>query len=619
MKLLTPHTTLLTAAIAAIAAAAALPTFAARPEPPPPPTLSSIMMREAPVEYAMWVLGEAWRRHIVVNEAAKQTQVRLFLRDIDCMSALKAICHANGLWFKEDPESGIIYVETTEEYIRGSRLNDKKFIEVVTVVHPRVEDIGSSLQEVFRDMVVYANPDYENGDESEDISRALSRLDQLSALSTIVDNASGGSSLRSSSRNSSRSAYGSSSMRNNRNRSAQNLPGFEPINDYYDDVDRLNRRRDLVVPDAGGEPQALNPGVVFVAAVRRSNTILLRSSDPESIKQVREVIAELDRPKPQVLLEVKVLSLDVTDEKQRMIDLLYWSSSGRRNAGFAENLVDLPSINSEGATAPLIGALGVAGAAFDSRAFVFQAMHENIQSRIRILDSNGKIERLATPSLMVADLEASRIFVGDETTLLTSVETSVTATSGDNPVIMRDVNAQTERRDIGTTLVITPKIHADQTVTIRIMQENARIGQTKLIVYGTDGSSFESSDITKQTISSTVMAKSGEMIALGGLMTRTRQDTVSRIPILADIPILGKLFERKNVVDIETELIVLIRPYVMLTPDMAERLSQRFVTRSVKTSSLLGEAMDKGDESEIDTRIMEIINSGVSPIATPLD
>ena len=220
---------------------------------------------------------------------------------------------------------------------------------------------------------------------------------------------------------------------------------------------------------------------------------------------------------------------------------------------------------------------------------------------------------------MVADLEASRIFVGDETTLLTGIETKVTTTGGDNPLIMRDYSAQTERRDIGTTLVITPKIHADQTVTIRIMQENARTGQSQIIMYGGNGNSFETKDITKQTISSTVVAKSGEMIALGGLMSKIKTDDLTRIPLLADIPLIGKLFERKSVTDTETELIVLIRPYVMLTPDMAERLSQRFVMRTVKAPVLLREALDVDGEAKADENVMNMLNENVPPMDTPYD
>ncbi len=550
------------------------------------PVIKSIMLRDAPAEYAAWILGEAWGRHIVVNKAAKSVKINVFLDQISCLNALKAICHSTGLWFQEDPESGIIYVETLDAYVKGGRLNDKKFVEVVTVVYPRAEEIAANLRDVFQDLVAYVEPDTEDDEESDTIGRALERMGQMANLSTMVQEDG-------------RINFGGGG--NSRSRSGDD--GVEELVEFYAQMKELEENSDQVEADLSGEPVKLKPGAVFVAAVRSSNIILLRSSDPDSIRQVKQVIAELDRPKAQVLLEVKVLSLDVSDEKERAIDMIFYDNEGKVNAGFADNLADIPYFNDEGI--PLLGQmgwLGLAESGFDSRSFVFQAITENVQARIKILDASGQIERLATPNLLVADLEASRIFVGDETTILTGVDVTRDTTTGDNPVVTVTRDAQTERRNIGTTLVITPKIHADKTVTIRLMQENARIGLTKTIEYGSaaDGDSFETTDIKKQTIASTVIAKSGEMVALGGLITKTKSSDIERIPLLADIPIIGKLFERKVEGEMETELIVLIRPYVMLTPDSAAKLSQSFVKRNIFDPARLEEAVnieESGDTS----------------------
>ena len=154
------------------------------------------MVREAPVEYAMWVLSNAWGRHIVVTDAAKAISARVFLQDIDCMSALKAICRAHGLWYREDPDSGVIYVETLEEYVGNASRDSHKFVDVVTVVYPRAEDIAASLEQVFNDMVVYNAPEEDDGDPASDIDRALDRMDQLSDRATMVEDdaaSSGGS------------------------------------------------------------------------------------------------------------------------------------------------------------------------------------------------------------------------------------------------------------------------------------------------------------------------------------------------------------------------------------------------------------------------------------------
>ncbi len=581
------------------------------------PMLKSLLLREAPVQHVTKLIGDAWGKPIVVNEGARDKEISIFLDDINCLNALKAVCHSYGLWFQEDPESGIVYVETLEEYIQGSRLNNQKQVEVITVVYPRAEDIAASLQELFQEMIVYVEPEDENGDEIEDIERAIDRMSQLTTLSTLVDDGqiSNSSSSRSSSSRSSRS--------NSRNRD-----GIEATSRFQDELDELESRPDQVEAAASGEPTRLNPGLVYVAAVKQSNNLLLRSSDPDAIRQIKNVIAELDRPRAQVLLEVKVLALDVSDEKQRAVDILFNNQDGNISSGFANGLANIPRSDSEGnALLNENGLLGLAQTGFDSRSVVFQVIGEEVQSRIKFLDSEGKIERLATPNLMVADLEASRIFVGDETSILTDVNVTANNLGGiNNTVIQVDRDPVTERRDIGTTLVITPKIHADNTVTIRIMQENARVGLTKTIVYGDvgQGDFFDTTDIQKQTISSTVVAKSGQMVALGGLIHRSKASDENKVPVLSEVPVLGPLlFKKKVSTEINSELIVLIRPFVMLTPSTAERLSQSYVNRNVTHPGAHDGSMSLGRDNPVrkknNSTRSRILQERIEVKSTPYD
>ena len=518
------------------------------------PRLKSLMVREAPVEYAMWVLSNAWGRHIVVTDAAKPVAARVFLQDIDCMSALKAICRAHGLWYREDPDSGVIYVETLEEYVGNASRDNHKFVEVVTVVYPRAEDVAASLEQVFNDMVVYNAPEEDDGDPASDIDRALDRMDQLSDRATMVEDDAAGS--------------GSSSTRRSRRNS--NLTGLDNVRDYYRDMDRLNRDNAAIVTEGvDGEPRAASPSVVFVAVARDANAILLRSSDQATLRQVREVIAKLDRPKPQVLLEVRILSLDVTDEEDRQLDLLFGSEGGSPiKGGFVGGYDNGPI----GGLTTAMDALGT----LNSNAAAVQYLSEKLSLRLKWLDERGKVRRLATPNLMVSDYEASRIFVGKETSIILSVETSTTFTGTETATPTTSTSAEIDRADIGTTLVITPKIHADGSCTIRILQENAEEGNAKNMSYGPDTEriEYQTTDVIKQSIVSTVVAKSGETLALGGLVSTVDSETTARIPFLADIPLIGPyLFERKNKEKTVEELIVLVRPHVILTPADAQRVS----------------------------------------------
>ena len=548
------------------------------------PRLQSLMLREAPMNYAAWLIGETWGRHIVVNKGARDVKVNIFLNRISCRNALRAVCYSNGLWFQEDPESGIIYVETVKNYVDGTTLNKRKFIDVLPVIYPNAEDLAGTIADLFHSQVYYLPPDEESGNPGYLIDQAFERMEKLVNMTTLIDSDMNVSSSSSSS-NRSRDRNSNFSGRENQ---------------------ELNKIENAAGISVSGELKKVHPGVVFISVDRSSNALLLRSSDNNSMQQVKDIIAKLDRPKSQVLLEVRILSLDITDEKARAIDLIF--NDGTSSLGFAKGLINLPPVTPGGdLMVGQIGGLARLGEGFDSRSAVFQHMGEKIQSRVEFLSAHGKIKSIATPSLMVADSEASRIFVGTETTILTGVDVDANTTNGDNPVITITKDPETERRDIGTTLVITPKIHSDKSVTIRVMQEHATPGLSRTVVYGDQdaGQSFQTTDVNKETIASTVVGRSGELLALGGLISEKMETKTERIPLLADIPYIGKLFEREYKDQTEKELVVLIRPYVILSPDDAEKLSSDFLKHTVSHSNLYDGTFKFDDKNPVRRKNLE--------------
>lgn len=579
-------------ALVAPTPAAAAPEASAHP--PAPPVISSFMFRDAPIEYAMSILGETWGRHIVVNDSAKPVKVRIFLKEIDCLAALKAVCHGHGLWYREDPESGIMYVVTLDEFTKGDVFSEKKFVEIVNLVYPRCEDIAAAIQEAYRDMVIYMAPDSDDDDDIGDISRALERMDELSDRSTILEG--NGMSTRSTSRSSGRGR--SSSTR----RSMQSQRGMENVRRYYDDIERIDQRNTQVdfMPresekgtsaageaQSGGAPRTLRPSMVFASIVRRSNSIVLRSSDREMLQQIKETIRRLDVPRAQVLLEVRVLQLDVSDAQDRELGFLLNGSShsfGKVEGGFSKSMAVDDTSSTE------LGGLAIGESALYPNHSVFQLLNRHYSVRLNLLDSRGKVRALATPSLMVADYEASRIFLG--TTRY--VQTGFTAGSslvGDGVGSQSATTSNFEERNVGTALVITPKVHSDGTVTLRIMQENSTAQEERAV--STSAGTFYETPIKRETITSSIVAKNGETIALGGLMQHEESDTLYKIPWLADIPYLGALFRHKAKSETDYELVVLIKPTVVLTPGAASGASREFLMDNVQDGRNLHEAMEK--------------------------
>ncbi len=254
------------------------------------PVIESFMFRDAPIEYAMSMLGEVWGRHIVVTDSAKDKMIRTFLRDIKCDAALKAVCQGHGLWYREDPQSEVIFVQSVEQFTQTSVFDEKKFVEVITLAYPRAEDIAAAIQEAYRDIVVYEPPDEDDDDEIGDISRALDRMDQLQDRSSILE----GDATKQQSFSS--SGRGRSSSR----RRLEATRGMENIRRFTDDRERAgqfieytSRQPGTTTVNIGNQtniegeaPRVVTVGVVFLSIVRRSNSIVLRTIERKTTPTV---------------------------------------------------------------------------------------------------------------------------------------------------------------------------------------------------------------------------------------------------------------------------------------------------------------------------------------------
>jgi general secretion pathway protein D len=217
---------------------------------------------------------------------------------------------------------------------------------------------------------------------------------------------------------------------------------------------------------------------------------------------------------------------------------------------------------------------------------VLQIVSHDVLARIQAMQDSGRVISLATPNLCVADGEASRIFVGKETTILTSVTVNKSTTTGNNPVIDTSYDPVSERMNIGTTLLITPRIHADRTTTIRIVQEDSQVGDTQEIVFGTDHSgsvlnssnmSFFTKDIDNRTVTTTVVASDGQVSAIGGLIREEVKQRDIGVPGLMKIPYLGMAFKTSFKKRERHELLILVRPFVLLAPGENNNVTQCFM------------------------------------------
>jgi general secretion pathway protein D len=157
-------------------------------------------------------------------------------------------------------------------------------------------------------------------------------------------------------------------------------------------------------------------------------------------------------------------------------------------------------------------------------------------------DTNSNI--LATPSITTLDNEEASILIGSEVPIITG---SSVGSSNTNPFQTVD------RKEVGIKLNVTPQINEGSAVQLLIDQEVSSVSGATGVDLG----------INKRSIKTTVLAEDGGVIVIGGLINDEVQESVSKVPLLGDIPIIGHLFRSTGTTKRKRNLMVFIRPKII--------------------------------------------------------
>jgi type II secretory pathway component GspD/PulD (secretin) len=521
--------------------------------------IQSISVNATPLrDVARLLTAESGVPIICTPEAAK-TEITLYLQAVPLRDVLHLLCRSHALWLNVG-QGGTATLSTLEEFTRSFSFYEEEQVEAVTVNYPSVLDVGDALKALFRDRLVWERPEEEFGDPQEALERALERMDLLAERSQFgLDDLNTGRS--SSSRNRSSSSRNRSSGSRGRGR----FQGDEA----YQQSDRLDREQDLLRREAeerillddtaAAAPELLRrrrehePALVFLSALPEVNVLLIRSTDRTAVGQVKAAVAGMDKPRSQVLLKISILTVLHSDGRDLGFNFLVGGT--RDSAGFTSGQILPPSAT-----------LYPQGTGFDQNAFVFNHVAGSFRARLEALAKKENVRELASPSLLVADNEFSTVFVGRQGQFLDQIVPGESTVS-DSGIVTTEKTATLVERNIGLSLVISPRVHADRSITLRIMQERSTTDdENKRTIHYGGTAPIEVQDIDQQTVSSTLVAKDGSLVVLGGLVKDKRTKTVEGVPWLMDIPWLGRLFRREGDAVAREELIVLIAPTVMLSP-----------------------------------------------------
>lgn len=315
--------------------------------------------------------------------------------------------------------------------------------------------------------------------------------------------------------------------------------------------------------EAGGDAKGKSK-TAYQIQIDELNNALVVAAPSAVVREIRNVINKLDRARPQVLIEAVIAELSEDQANQLSSQMVYTS---RDRGGYLTRFDSLLStILGVGADGDLsdaditnigtaLGAsttstIGVAGD-FDS------STGEGIGLLIQALKTDGSTKILSTPSVVTLDNEEAMLTAGEEVPFQTGRFTS-TNNGSNNP--FTTIN----REEVGVKLKVKPQISKGNAVRLEIEQESSKVKS------GEPGLQTTS----KNTMKTNVLIQNGELLVLGGLIEDQIGGASSKVPLLGDIPLLGRLFRESSKTEDQSVLMMFIRPTIIRTAKDARELSE---------------------------------------------
>lgn len=259
------------------------------------------------------------------------------------------------------------------------------------------------------------------------------------------------------------------------------------------------------------------------------NRILFSGTANEYEKLIK-LLKQLDTPAPEVLIEVKIAEVTLTDETSYGVEFF------------------IDDIGSETIQATAqTGGLGLG-----SSGITFSVLTGNVDAAVNAFASNSRVKVLSTPTLVARSGGSSSIQVGQDVPIITSQRAASTQ-AGDGPL---DILQAVDYRSTGVLMEIEPIVFSEDRIDLTIIQE---VSST----LATANSTINSPTISNRTISTQLSLEDGQTAVMGGLIQEDiiRDDT--GVPILKDIPLIGQVFSNDALSTTRTELLVLITAYVL--------------------------------------------------------
>jgi len=293
--------------------------------------------------------------------------------------------------------------------------------------------------------------------------------------------------------------------------------------------------------DAGEIKEAIKSLTGDVQVDRGGNRLIVMTS-PRVIAQVQEMVATLDQPARQVMIEARIVEVGINDLAEIGID---WNLLTRQNFVIIEGDSGNAARGQLPSNAPFLPRQD-GKEIYNLRPFSRQLMGFNVALDLLINNGNAKI--LANPKVATLNGHEADILVGQR------IPYTITSTTfaGGAAAPTRTI----EKEEVGIKLRITPVINVDGFITTDIAPEVST-------VIGFTGDNHDLPIVATRQAKTTVRLKDGSSVIIGGLLSEESTHNVAKVPLLGDIPLIGYLFQHQSIQTRKTDLVIEVTPHIV--------------------------------------------------------
>jgi len=328
-------------------------------------------------------------------------------------------------------------------------------------------------------------------------------------------------------------------------------------------------------------PRATAPkSEISIIADDATNALVITATAAE-FEALKDIIQKLDIPREQVLVEVLIAEISFSKTMQLGVE---WRIGDDYNGDAAVyGGTSFGEFNQLALSFPTLPSGLVVGAIGETITFGDYEF-PSLGALIRALRTDSDVNILSTPTIVTTDNKEAEIIVGQTVPFQTSQKFD----ANNQPIYTYDY------RDVGLTLKLTPQINSDRYVKMDIFSK------LEALVSGTSGTSDLAPTTLKRQANTTVVVKDGHTVVIGGLIRDDKTRSVSRVPLLGSLPLLGPLFRNESTTSEKTNLLIFMTPRVISGSEELQAIGRRRLEKFGEIPQEFMERMQVGEE-DLDT------------------